>query len=181
MLNLAFILMLWTRVRHGLKAVVLRHEQTPNTGRANRRSEQPFHFTDLPFDIRLMIYDICLTAPSNITIRSSALHRGPNKRPDRTAVDPGGGRKFQLIGHTKSYWLRCNYFNALLLFTCKLVYEEAITIVYSRNCFDFSQGHMSNPCNALAEFTNRLHPATLTQLRKLTLGFLHCSDRVCAL
>lgn len=88
-----------THSSSGSKALMLRHEQAPNTGLANRRSEQPCRFTDLPFDVRLMLYDICLTVASSITNSCRALHNTPIKR---SGSSPESRRSIELYGRTGS-------------------------------------------------------------------------------
>lgn len=158
-----------TRGRTGLKALMLRHEQAPNTGPANRRLEQTFRFVDLPFDVRLMVYDICVTAPSCIVICHHALHNPPNEGPVFQAMGPESERSIELHGRTGPKWRSC-CIDARITYTCKLVYEEAIPIIYGRNRFFFPHNHMSITCNTFAEFTSRLSDVPLTQLRKLILN-----------
>lgn len=145
-----------TRLRNGFKALVLRHKQAPDPGPVYERSEQQFPFTKLPFDIRLMVYDECLTASSNITIGYR----------DRFKLPP----KIELVGRTEPAWPLCCFSNSIIL-TCRMLYEEAMPVIYSRNCFFFSYDHMLVASNTFVDFTDRLSPAALTHLRKLKLTF----------
>lgn len=145
-----------TRLRDGFKALVLRHKQAPDPGPVYERSEQQFPFTKLPFDVRLMVYDECLTASSNITIGYR----------DRFKLPP----KFELVGRTETAWSPGCFSNSIVL-TCRMLYEEAMPVIYSRNCFVFSYDHMLVASNTFVDFTNRLSPAALTHLRKLKLTF----------
>lgn len=113
-------------------------------------SENHFRFADLPFDIRIIIYQQCLVSASDLEIDSGALYDSVNKRVRLRAQERG------LQPGLRSH----------LIFTCKWIFDEAAPILYGRNRFYF---YLDDCFDTFFEFVNRINPNTISWIRNLSM------------
>lgn len=114
--------------------------------RTFKKSRKAFPFLKFSYDIRRQIYDLCLTCPSTISISIDTSNGGNGlSNIDRTMPEEYDGlveltsEQIRSIDQNKSKILPtvASTFNTSLLFVSRLVYMEAVSVMYSRNTFRF--------------------------------------------
>ena len=117
-----------------------------------------FPFGALPFEIQSQIWRICLIQPVPINIEDEdhAYH-------GRYTAD-----EVHLTQKSPHAIISDSTFNGRILFVNRIVYEEGVKILYSRNVFRFRS---SNAWLSFFNFDLKMRPQTAQYIRKLDLPF----------
>ncbi|KAK7181325.1 uncharacterized protein CC84DRAFT_934886 [Paraphaeosphaeria sporulosa] len=125
-------------------------------GRKMKRQAQSPLFSMLPPEIRFMIYEmvLCETSQVHIIVKGSKRGSDTTEMYGRTCAEP---RRYCPPGS------RCRVQSQLLL-TCRMVYCEAIDILYSRNAFIFQSEY------DFVLFGRLTVPHHLRKIKKVCIG-----------
>lgn len=143
--------------------------------RAFKKSRKAFPFLKFSYDIRRQIYDLCLTCPSTISINIDTSNGGNGlANIDRMMPEEYDGlveltsEQIRSTDQKKSKILPivASTFNTSLLFVSRLVYMEAVSVMYSRNTFRFIG---EDGLDAFVFFHRRLSEQSRVSLRGLHL------------
>ncbi|KAF2438619.1 hypothetical protein P171DRAFT_437057 [Karstenula rhodostoma CBS 690.94] len=125
-------------------------------GRKTKTQTQSPFFSKLPPEIRFMIYEmvLCETAQVHIIVKGCKREGDTTQMYGRTCVEP---RRYCPPGS------RCRVQSQLLL-TCRMVYREAIDILYSKNAFIFQSEY------DFVLFGRQTVPRHLGKIKKVCIG-----------
>lgn len=131
------------------------------------RPQPPFRFRDLPLEIRNEIYRLCLVDDVKIAIEEK--DQDGFYDVDIYGYDPCEYGETELV-HSRESWEgdKPLHMNLNLLFVDKATHQEAATILYGLNKFQFRHEY---PWRAFDAFLLRLPRSSLECLRRLDLPF----------
>ncbi|KAL8785275.1 MAG: hypothetical protein Q9213_003479 [Squamulea squamosa] len=126
----------------------------------------PVSFLLLPIEIRQQIYRLCLIDPDPIHIE--ALPPRLHSPAPTGFADPEVDKERVRLVSQATIFGRDNYINTSLLRTCRIIYQEAIPILYGSNAFQF----LFKRCwDTLSIFEKRLTALSRQCVRKIEISF----------